>query len=155
MRDLLRRLAEFEPTDLPVLSVYLDMRPQASGESPGRRISLTILRDRLSKIEGTLGPRGEALDSFRSDVERIQEFLDHEFDRSSQGLAIFACSAAGLWETVESGTPFEDEVGADAVPQLFQLARLLDEQQTVVVAVVDSNTARLFLSRVGRLEDVS
>lgn len=154
MRDLLRRLAEFDPTDLPVLSVYLDMRPQATGESPGRRTSLTILRDRLSKIEGTLGPRGDGFDSFHADAERIQAFLDHEFDRSSEGLAIFACSGAGLWETVESGTPFEDEVGADAVPQLFQLARLLDEQQTVVVAVVDTNTARLFLSRIGRLDEV-
>ena len=154
MRDLLRSLAEFEPTDLPVLSVYLDMRPQATGESPGRRTSLTILRDRLSKIEGTLGPRGDGFDSFRSDAERIQAFLDQDFDRSSQGLAIFACSGAGLWESVESGTPFEDEVGADAVPQLFQLARLLDEQQTVVVAVVDSNTARLFLSRVGGLDEL-
>jgi len=154
MRDLLRRLAEVEPTDLPVLSVYLDMRPQATGESPGRRTSLTILRDRLSKIEGTLGPRGDGFESFHADAERIEAFLDHEFDRSSQGLAIFGCSGAGLWETVESGTPFEDEVGADAVPQLFQLARLLDEQQTVVVAVVDANTARLFLSRIGGLDEV-
>jgi hypothetical protein len=81
MRALLRRLAKVEPTALPVLSIYLDMRPHASGESPTRRISLTILRDRLSKIEGTLGPRGEALDSFRTDAERLQEFLDHEFDR--------------------------------------------------------------------------
>lgn len=153
MRDLLRRLAETEPTDLPVLSVYLDMRPQASGEDPGRRISLTILRDRLSKIEDTLGPRGDAFDSFHADAERIQAFLDDEFDRSAQGLAIFACSGTNLWETVETGTPFEDEVGADAVPQLFQLARLLDEQQTVVVAVVDTNTARLFLSRIGRLDE--
>ncbi len=153
MRDLLRRLAEFEPTDLPVLSVYLDMRPEATGEDPGRRTSLTILRDRLSKIEGTLGPRGEAFDSFHADGERIQAFLDDQFDRSAQGLAIFACAGAGLWETVEAGTAFEDEVGADAVPQLFQLARLLDEQQTIVMAVVDTNTARLFLSRVGRLDE--
>jgi peptide subunit release factor 1 (eRF1) len=154
MRDLLRRLAEFEPTALPVLSVYLDMRPQATGEDPGRRASLTILRDRLRAIEGTLGPRGEGFDSFHADADRIQAFLDDDFDRSSQGLAIFACSGAGLWETVEAGTPFEDEVGADAVPQLFQLARLLEEQESVVVAVADTNTARLFLSRVGRLEGV-
>ncbi len=153
MRDLLRRLAETEPTDLPVLSVYLDMRPQATGEDPGRRISLTILRDRLSRIEATLGPRGDAFDSFHADAEKIQAFLDDEFDRSAQGLAIFACSGTNLWETVETGTPFEDEVGADTVPQLFQLARLLDEQQTVVVAVVDTNTARLFLSRIGRLDE--
>ena len=153
MRDLLRRLAETEPTDLPVLSVYLDMRPQATGESPGRRTSLTILRDRLSKIEDALGARGDAFDSFHADAERIQAFLDDEFDRSAQGLAIFACSGTNLWETVETGTPFEDEVGADTVPALFQLARLLDEQQTVVVAVVDTSTARLFLSRVGRLDE--
>ncbi len=105
MRDLLRRLAELEPTELPVLSVYLDMRPQATGESPGRRTSLTILRDRLRKIEGTLGPRGDGSDSFHADAERIQAFLDHEFGRSSEGLAIFACSGADLWETVESGAP--------------------------------------------------
>lgn len=153
MHDLLRRLAEFESTSLPVLSVYLDMRPQATGEDPGRRASLTILRDRLRAIEGTLGPRGDAFDSFQADAERIQSFLDERFDRSSHGLAIFACSGADLWETIEAGAPFEDEVGANDVPQLFQLARLVDEQETVVVAVVDTNTARLFLSRVGRLDE--
>jgi ribosomal protein L7Ae-like RNA K-turn-binding protein len=154
IRDVLRRLAEREPTDLPVLSVYLDMRQQVTGESPGRRASLTILRDRLRDIESTLGPRGEELESLQADSERIRAFLDEDFDRSAQGLAIFACSGAGLWETVESGTPFEDQVTAGSVPELFQLARLLDEQQTAVVAVVDSNTARLFVSRVDGLEEV-
>ena len=40
MRDVgraLRMLAEFEPGELPVLSVYLDMRPHATGENPARR----------------------------------------------------------------------------------------------------------------------
>lgn len=154
MRDLVRRLAEMEPTDLPVLSIYLDMRPQATGQSPGRRASLTVLRDRFREIERALGPRGDDVDSFTADVERIQSWLDEEFDRASQGVAIFACSGAGLWETVETGAPFEDEVSVDAVPRLFQLARLLDEQQTAVVAIVDTNTARLFVSRTGGLEEL-
>lgn len=150
----LRRLADIEPTDLPVLSIYLDMRPQATGNSPGRRASLTVLRDRLSHIESTLGPRGPELDSFRADVERILEFLDNEFDRSSQGLALFACSGIGLWEIVETGTPFEDSISADATPQLFQLARLFDVFETAVVAVVDTNTVRLFLSRIGHFAEL-
>jgi peptide chain release factor subunit 1 len=154
VRDLLRRLADREPTDLPVLSIYLDMRQHATGESPGRRASLTILRDRLRDIEATLGPRGEDLESLQADRERIGAFLDEDFDRSAQGLALFACSGTGLWETLETGTPFDDEVSAGSVPELFQLARLLDEQQTAVVAVVDSNTARLFVSRTGRLDEV-
>ncbi|CAN5615618.1 Vms1/Ankzf1 family peptidyl-tRNA hydrolase [soil metagenome] len=154
VRDLLRRLADRETSDLPVLSVYLDMRQQATGESPGRRTSLTVLRDRLRDIQATLGPRGDDVDSLEADVERIQAFLDDDFDRAAQGLAIFACSGTGLWETLETGTPFEDQVSAGSVPELFQLARLLDEQQTAIVAVVDSNTARLFVSRTGRLDEV-
>jgi hypothetical protein len=50
LQDVLRRLAEVEPSELPVLSVYLDIRPQATGNSPGRRAGLTILRDRLREI---------------------------------------------------------------------------------------------------------
>ena len=34
MREQLRQLAAMEPGDLPVLSVYLDLRPQATGETP-------------------------------------------------------------------------------------------------------------------------
>jgi peptide chain release factor subunit 1 len=152
--ELLRRLADRTPTHLPVLSVYLDMRPQATGQSPGRRASLTIMRDRLREIEDTLGPRGEELDSFKADAERIRAYLDDDFDRSAEGLAIFACSGDDLWETVEAGLPFEDEVSVDSVPQLFQLARLLDEHETAVIAIVDTNTARLFVSRIGRLAEV-
>jgi len=154
MHEVLRGLALREPTDMPVLSIYLDMRQQATGESPGRRVSLTILRDRLRAIESTLGPRGEDLESFQADDLRIRAFLDDHFDRSSQGLAVFACSGTDLWETIESGTPFADEVQAGPVPQLFQLARLIDEQPPAIVAVVDSNTARLFVSELGRLEEL-
>jgi hypothetical protein len=152
--DLLRALAGREPTHLPVLSIYLDMRPQATGQSPGRRASLTILKDRFSEIESTLGPRGDDLESFKADQERIRTFLDEEFDRSAEGLAIFACSGTGLWETLDTGVPFEDEVAVGPVPQLFQLARLLDDHETAVVAVVDTNTARLFLSRIGHLDEL-
>jgi peptide chain release factor subunit 1 len=152
--DVLQRLAALEPTHLPVLSIYLDMRQQATGESPGRRASLTILRDRLRTIRATMGPRGDDLDSLDADEARIREHLDGSFDRAASGLAIFACSGTGLWETVESGEPFDDQVTAGPVPDLFQLARLIDEQRTALVAIVDSNTARLFLSRIGRLEEV-
>jgi hypothetical protein len=151
--DLLRYLAEREPTDLPVLSIYLDMRPQSTGQSPGRRASLTVLRDRFREIEDALGPRGEDLESFKADQNRIRKYLDESFDRAAEGLAIFACSGTGLWETVGTGIPFEDEIVAGPVPQLFQLARLLDEHETVVVAVVDTSTARLFVSRIGLLDE--
>jgi peptide chain release factor subunit 1 len=154
LQDVLRRLAEVEPSELPVLSVYLDIRPQATGNSPGRRAGLTILRDRLREIESTYWPRGDDFDSFTADRERIDAFIDTEADPAAQGLAIFACHGSGLWEVIEAGVPFRDSVSAGPLPDLFQLARLLDQEETAVVAVVDSSTARLFVTRAGLFEEV-
>ena len=154
MRELLRRLVELQPGDLPVLSIYLDMRRQATGESPARS-RLIVLKDRLREIEKTLGPRGEALDSFRADAARVRRYLEDNVTASTQGLALFACAGRDLFATVQAGVPFENQVSAGPLPDLFQLARLLDEQETAVVALVDSNTARLFVTRMGALEEVS
>jgi hypothetical protein len=112
MRELLRRLAEVEPTHLPVLSVYLDWRPQSTGERPGLRSGQTVLKDRLPEIEKTLGPRGDALDSFQVDAARIGRYLDEVVTPAAQGLAIFACAGQNLFESLESGVAFENQVAA-------------------------------------------
>ena len=153
MREVLRRLAALESSELPVLSIYLDTRPQATGESPGVRSGLVVLKDRLREIEKTLGPRGDGLESFRADAARIERYLAQDFPATTQGLALFACNGQDLFEVVESGVAFENQVTAGPLPDLFQLARLLDEQETAVVALVDSNTARLFVTRTGVMEE--
>ena len=152
--NILSDLAEFEPTEMPVLSVYLDMRPQATGANPGVRSGEIVLKDRLNEIEKTYRPRGEDLDSFLEDREKIREFLQNQFSNETQGLAIFACSAEKLWEAIEIGTKFENEVVVGKMPDLFQLANLLDKHEKAVVAVVDTNTARFFVTDYGRFEEV-
>ncbi|WIG60675.1 MAG: hypothetical protein OJF49_003423 [Ktedonobacterales bacterium] len=154
LRDTLRRLAEEEPGDIPILSVYLDMRPQATGERPGMRAALVILKDRLREIEKTLWPRGPALDSFRADAARVEAYIEQEAPSEAQGLAIFSCSAHNLFETVVSGVPFETYVVYSRRADLFQLASLLEEQETSVVAVADTSTIRLFVMRRGFLREV-
>jgi ribosomal protein L30E len=153
VRDLLRQLAQFDPGDALVLSVYLDMRPH--GDSPAIRPSLVMLTDRFRQIEKTLLPRGAALDNFRIDANRVQRFLDEHAGPWLQGVAIFACNSRQLFEVIETGVPFENQVALETVPDLFQLARLVDEQQTAVVALVDTNTTRLFVTRSGFLEEVA
>ncbi len=151
--ELLRRLAEVEPTDMPVLSIYLDMRPQATGNNPALRSGETVLRDRLNEIEKTFGPRGDQLDSFLADREKIDNFLRDELSDDAQGVIIFACSAADIWETAEVGIELENEVLVGNRPSLFQFVKMLDEHDTTVVAVIDSNTARFFVTRSGKLQE--
>ncbi|MBV9229670.1 MAG: host attachment protein [Chloroflexi bacterium] len=152
-RDLLRQLANFGPGDALVLSIYLDMRPH--GASPAIRPSQVMLTDRFRQIEKTLLPRGAVLDNFRIDANRVQHFLDEHAEPWLQGVAIFACTSRQLFEVIETGVPFENQVALEPVPDLFQLARLVDEQETAVVALVDTNTTRLFVTRSGFLEEVA
>ena len=150
---LLRRLAELAPVDAPVLSIYLDMRPHALGGRPGLRDGVLMLNDQLREIEKTFGPRGPDLDSFRADVARIETYLRDHYPASAHGVAMFACAATGLFEVIEAGVPFEHQVSVGATPDLFQLARLIDDQETAVVGIVDTNTVRLFVMRSGFLEE--
>jgi len=152
--NLMRELAEFEPTEMPVLSIYLDMRPQATGGNPGVRSGEIVLKDRLHEIEKAYRPRGEDLDSFLEDKEKIENFLENEFSSETQSLAIFACSAKNLWETIEVGTTFENEVVVGKIPDLFQFANLLDKHEKTIVAVIDTNTARFFVTAYGDLEEI-
>lgn len=150
---LLRRLAELEPVDMPVLSIYLDMRPHTTGGRPALRDNVLMLNDRLRELEKTFGPRGPDLDSFRADVARIETYLRDHYPVSAHGVAIFACAATGLFEVVEAGVPFEHQVSIGAVPDLFQLARLMDDHETAIVGIVNINTVRLFVMRGGFLEE--
>jgi peptide chain release factor subunit 1 len=151
LRALMRRLAETESADAPILSAYLDVRPEAHGEAPARRPQLTQVRDRLRQIADTYRPHTAGRDSFDADAELIASLVnDAEFDGIA-GLATFACHAAGLWEEVRAPIPFSLQVSAGPTADLFQLAQMLDESEAAVVALVDTNTCRLFVNRRGRL----
>lgn len=154
-QQLLRMLATFDPGDALVFSLYLDLRPQTTGENPALRTAQIFLKDRTRAIEKTLLPRGQALDDFRSDVARMQRFFDEHAEPWLSGVALFACHRHQLFEVLETGVPFENQLVLEPLPDLFQLARLIDEQETAVVALVDTNTARLFVTRRGFLQEVA
>lgn len=150
--NLIRELAEFEPTEMPVLSLYLDMRPQATGGNPGVRSGEIVLKDRLHEIEKTYLPRGADLDSFQADRERIEDYVENKMSPAASGLIIFACAAKDLWEVEEVGATLENEVKVGKVPSLFQLAKMLDDYDTAVIAIIDTNTARFFVTGYGSLK---
>jgi peptide chain release factor subunit 1 len=154
LKALIRRLAEATANDTLVLSVYVDIRPEAHGERPGERPELNAVRHRLEAIQATLKAHNPQRESIDTDLARIEAFLQNEDLAGADGLALFACSRIGLWEQVRSHEPFETQVGAGQTADLFQLARLLDDSVSAVVAVVDTNTCRLFATRRGSLQEL-
>jgi peptide chain release factor subunit 1 len=153
LKDLMRRLAEITSTEAPILSVYADVRPEAHGERPGQRAELVAVRDRLNSIGDALEPHSDARTSVDTDRDRIERFLADENLDGVAGIAVFACARIGLWETLRSPVALDTQVSAGPTADLFGLARLLDESVAAVVAVVDTNTCRLFVTRNGDLRE--
>jgi peptide chain release factor subunit 1 len=153
LKDSMRRLAEVESTEAPILSLYIDTRPEAHGERPGERMALVVVRDRLGAIGAALDAHTEARVSFDADRDRIAAFLEEADLNETDGVAIFACERIGLWEAIGSNVEFDTQVSAGPTAELFQLARMLDDTASALVALVDSNTCRLFVTRRGDLTE--
>ena len=148
LRQQLDRLAAFEPTDSPVLSLYLDMRPNENG----RRTWDVFLRKVF--IERARGLQGEARKSFEHDAQRIREYVDADVRKSANGLALFACSAAGgYFEAVQLDVPLDAHwLFVGSVPHLYPLMRLNDQFPRYAALLADTNSARLYVFGLGARE---
>jgi peptide subunit release factor 1 (eRF1) len=149
LRGQLDRLAAFEPTDLPVISLYLDMRP----DQQGKRQIAQFIRKTFSERQKTFASGSPERLSFDEDMKRISDFLAENVERSAQGLAIFACHGASLFETAQMNAPIDDYwLFIGAVPHLYPLARVNDQYPRYAALVVDTNSARLFVFSLGVTE---
>jgi len=147
---LIDRLAAFEPTGFPVLSLYLDARP----DEHGRERFDAFVRKELAARAKTFAERSAERESFDADAIRIQEWLKAEAHASANGIAIFACSGAdGFFEAVQLEVPLEaSELFVGEQPHVYPLARLNDRYPRYAVVVADTDDARIFVVGLGVVE---
>jgi peptide subunit release factor 1 (eRF1) len=148
----LERLLAFEPASLPVLSLYLDTRPDRHGRDPDVR---AYLRREFKSLAGTWPAGSPERESFDHDAERILTYIDEKLDPAANGVAIFACSAASdFFEAMQLTTPIEqNRIYIYNQPHLYHLARLNDEYPRYAVLVTDANSARIFVFGLGQTID--
>ena len=149
LRAQLDRLSAFEPVGLPVISLYLDMQPDQHGRDQYAIFVRKVLGERLK----TYARDDAARASLEADAERINAFLSENVERSANGLAIFACHGADLFETIQMTAPIDDHwLFVGPVPHLYPLARVNDQYPRYAALVVDTNAARLFVFSLGVTE---
>jgi len=137
----LDQLAALESGPYPVVSLYLDMRPDNHGRDSFEPFLRKELGDRLRAFHAE-GPERESLGH---DAEKIRACVS-EVDPSVNGLAIFSCSGADLFEAVVLPAPIDEHrlFIADQ-PHLYPLARILEACPRFAVLLADTNSARLFV----------
>jgi peptide chain release factor subunit 1 len=155
-RERLRRLAGMRAGEAKVLSLFLNLDPLEFATAPARSTEVRSVLDRAARLireDEALGPTARA--SLRADLERVQaELGSGGLDaRGARCLAVFASSAADLFEVLKLSEPVDhDPVIADA-PFIEPLSAIGAPERWCVL-LVNRRMARLFCGPGAALEEV-
>src|SRR5690349_19455905 len=103
LEAIVDRLARLSAADAPFLSVYVDGRPNEHGRPKVEPYLSRELRSRLR----ALGLEAAARTQYEGDAARIVSWARESMPPSANGAAVFACSAAGVFEAVALEAPVE------------------------------------------------
>ena len=151
----LRQLAEVQPEQGRVLSVYMDLDPSEFGTPPARASQITSLvtdaRHRVDELDDLSHDEQKAL---RADVEAVRDALSQPgiADEGARGVAVFACSPAGLLETLRVPHPLAQKVVIDRTPYVDPLLTGQDGGRWCVL-LANRRSARFFLGTPAALEE--
>jgi peptide chain release factor subunit 1 len=144
----LDRLASFEPGPFPVISLYLNLQ----ANDRGRDQFEPFLRKEFAERVGTYQASGPERESLERDAAKIRKYVE-SLDGAANGLALFACGGADLFEAIPLAAPLDGHrLCISDRPHLYPLARLLDQYPRYAALVADTHSARIFVFAANTVE---
>ena len=138
-QEHMQELVTYEGNGDGVVSVYLDTdNTRQSVEA----IKLTA-RGLLKEVQ----PQRE------KEAQAIERYLDHSYDWSKPGLALFCGKGGAFFRAYQSPVAFRNRVRLSARPYVKPLTHLLDHYAHFGVIVVDRVGARFFAYHLGELQE--
>ncbi len=148
LTEQLDRLAAFEPGPYPVISLYLNTQ---AGQH-GRDQHHAFVRKELKARGATYAPNSPERESLERDLEKIMQYVQQDVQPSANGVAIFACAGADLFEAVQMGAPVEQHwLSISDRPHLYPLARLDSQWPRYAAVLADTNASRILVIAGGEL----
>ena len=146
--DQIEQLERFEGAGARVLSVYLDVQPEAQLTGAYR----VTFDDLVKEASGRLtGPVRRAL---TREADRVNEWFDGIVRPSGLGLVIFSCTPRDLWMADCVPVAVPNHLAFEARPDIAGVLELTDEYERFAVALVSKDKARLFAVFAGSIEEL-
>ena len=126
LRAHLEKLAAFEPQDVPVVSLYLNL----TADQHGRDHYDVFLRKAFAEQLKAFDRKSAERASLERDVERIETYLADEVNRVGERSGAFSPSAGAgeFFEAIQLDAPIDEHwLFIGAVPHIYPLARLVDQ----------------------------
>jgi hypothetical protein len=111
-------------------------------------VALKDLRNRA------LAEAGAQADAVRAELDRIEAALAGGVPRTGRGVAFFACEPIGLFEQIGTAVALPNDVHVNTTPYIRPLARVRDEHDRFVVALISLTRSRFFFAQIGLVEEV-
>ncbi len=142
--DVLR----FKSSRYLTTSLYLDV--------DGRRYPhaeyVTVFKDLAKRRRPAETADREQVRSVEEDLRRTEEFLLHRFDRAGwRAVAVFSCSAEGLFRTVPLPVSVRDRLVVEPLAYGRPLQAILESRRRIAVVLADQRRARILESVLGRI----
>jgi peptide subunit release factor 1 (eRF1) len=147
--DHLQRLHEIEADGAPVVSLYMELSPEMRTGDAWE----IMFKDLRARALGQTGANGHRR-AVEAEFDRIEGALRGGLPRTGRGLAFFACEPLGLFERLGVPTTVPNEVYVDRRVYVRPLARVRDEHDRFVIALVSAHKSRFFFSQIGLVEEV-
>jgi peptide subunit release factor 1 (eRF1) len=142
----LERLASLK-SDHGILTAYIDLDPSLRFV---RRLVVAQFKGALKAAQRRVQDTRwrEALER---ESARVLDYLSG-WEPKSRGLAIFSCGPASIWEVVPVNFSVPNLVDVDATTKTGTLTQTLDEVPYLLVAVVQKDKSRIYITEQGMLE---
>jgi peptide chain release factor subunit 1 len=149
LTDQLDKLAAFEPAPFPVVSLYLNTQPGQTGKDQFQ----AFVRKELAARSRTYPQHSPERESLDKDFDKIGRYLETELQPSANGVALFACAGADLFEAVQLGAPIDrHSLYIGDQPHLYPLARLESQYPRYAAVLTNTNSARILVFALGEVE---
>jgi peptide subunit release factor 1 (eRF1) len=147
--EILQRLSQYA-SDGKVLSLYLDM----SVNSDNKRTYQTFLNKQRSRFPELDSDRSaHHREALGATLDRIEQWLQTEFDTRCKGAAIFAEPGGELFEAISFKRPFQNRLELSDQPLMGPLRIAHGNERRHCVAVVDREHLRLLSIYMDEIEE--
>src|SRR6266700_2159857 len=144
VREAVERLSAIEPGPYEVVSCYLKLEPR----DKARAKYLIKIKNRIKHLASDLERRPldhTQRESVRADLDRLRRYFEEPSRLpAARGIALFACSALDLFETLPLPHVHRSRLAVAPVPLVRELVALEEEFGTILVAACDRTAARFF-----------
>ena len=151
-RHEVEELGRYRSDKYPVISLYLNIDTR----SPEQDRSLIRLKNLFHQVEGAReAMTTDEVESVTRDQERIRTFVREQAMQGARGVAVFASSGAGLWETYTFPNRVGQHIEIGESPYVKPLFRMLERYKPICTVLIEKGKSRIFLLYANEIEDLT